>query len=84
MYEIEFTAHAKRQFLKLIPDVQTRLQIAIDNLADDPRPDGVKKLKGRKNEYRIRIGSYRVIYKVEDHKLLVTIVESGLRSQIYE
>ena len=36
MYEIEFTAHAKRQFLKLIPDVQTRLQIAIDNLADDP------------------------------------------------
>ena len=84
MYEIEFTARAKRQFLKLIPDVQTRLQIAIDNLADDPRPNGVKKLKGRKNEYRIRIGSYRVIYKVEDHKLLVTIIESGLRSQIYE
>ena len=44
----------------------------------------VKKLKGRDDEYRIRIGDYRVIYTVEDRVLLVIVVQVGLRSNVYE
>ena len=84
MYEIEFTKRARRQFIKLIPAVQLRLQGAIDELSENPRPDGVKKLKGRDDEYRIRIGDYRVIYTVEDRVLLVIVVQVGLRSNVYE
>ena len=84
MYEIEFTKRARRQFIKLIPAVQLRLQGAIDELSENPRPDGVKKLKGRDDEYRIRIGDYRVIYAVEDRVLLVILVQVGLRSNVYE
>ena len=75
---------ARRQFIKLIPEVQLRLQGAIDELSENPRPEGVKKLKGRDNEYRIRIGDYRVIYTVEDRVLLVIVVQVGLRSNVYE
>ena len=84
MYEIEFTKRARQQFVKLIPELQLRLQGAIDELSENPRPDGVKKLKGRDNEYRIRIGDYRVIYTVEDRVLLVIVVQMGLGSNVYE
>ena len=51
------------QFLKLPPIVARRLQPAIERLAENPRPDGVKKLRVFKNQYRIRVGDYRVIYR---------------------
>ena len=70
--------------MKLKTEVQLRLQGAIDGLEENPRPDCVKKLKGRENEYRIRIGDYRIIYTVEDRKLLVILVQLGLRSRVYE
>ncbi|MCX5962920.1 MAG: hypothetical protein NT070_07155 [Cyanobacteria bacterium] len=56
MYEIRLTKRVERQFAKLVPEVQLRLQIAIDALDENPRPDGVKKLKGKDNQYRIRVG----------------------------
>jgi mRNA interferase RelE/StbE len=84
MYEVSFTSKALRQFAKLPVEVQQRLQDAIDALELEPRPDGVKKLRGRTNEYRIRIGPYRVIYTVEDRKLVVTVIKVGLRADIYD
>jgi len=49
-----------------------RVKKSIYNLADNPRPFGYKKLKGR-NAYRIRKGNYRIIYEIEDKIITVTM-----------
>jgi mRNA interferase RelE/StbE len=51
-------------------------------LANDPRPAGCKKLKGR-DGYRIRVGDYRIIYQIIDHVLVVEVVALGHRKDIY-
>ncbi|EKF06198.1 hypothetical protein FDUTEX481_00136 [Tolypothrix sp. PCC 7601] len=54
IYEVKFTKSARKAFLKLSPELQDRIQIKIDSLAIEPRPNGVKKLKGADNSYRIQ------------------------------
>jgi mRNA interferase RelE/StbE len=83
IYEVEFAKGARKQLKKLSQDLQDRIQSRIDELAVEPRPDGVKKLKGETNSYRIQVGDYRVIYAIYDDVLLVTIVRVGHRSNIY-
>lgn len=56
---------------------------AIYALADDPRPPGYRKLKGREG-YRIRVANYRVIYEIADDVLVVNVVDLGHRKDIYE
>jgi mRNA interferase RelE/StbE len=84
MYEIRLTKRVERQLAKLVPEVQLRVQIAIDALDENPRPDGVKKLKGKDNQYRIRVGDYRIIYTIEDQILLIVVVQLGARSDVYK
>ncbi len=84
MYEIRLTKRVERQLSKLVPEVQVRLKLAIDTLEENPRPDGVKKLKGKDNQYRIRVGDYRIIYTIEDQKLLIVVVQLGARSDVYK
>ena len=52
-------------------DVVDRAMEKIHKLASEPRPDGVVKLKGFDDEYRIRVGDYRIRYEVDDEKQLV-------------
>ena len=52
-------------------------------LKGNPRPDGVKKLKGYENTYRIRVGSYRVIYEIEDREMIVLVLSSIHRQDAY-
>ena len=83
-YEIQFSKSASKQIKKLPSEIQERIQVKINSLAIEPRPDGVKKLKGRENGYRVRVGDYRILYDVFDDVLLVIIVEVGHRSNIYK
>jgi mRNA interferase RelE/StbE len=55
---------------------------AIDSLAENPRPHGTQKLGGA-DQYRIRIGDYRVIYEIEDAELHVLVVRVGRRDSVY-
>jgi mRNA interferase RelE/StbE len=73
-----------KQLKKIPSELQERIQIKIDDLATEPRPNGVKKLKGKENAYRIRIGDYRVIYDIFDDLLVVNVVEVGHRKNIYK
>ncbi|BBD58903.1 plasmid stabilization system [Nostoc sp. HK-01] len=50
----------------------------------EPCPHGVKKLKGKENAYRIRVGDYRIIYDIFDDVLLISVIEVGHRSNIYK
>ncbi len=82
-YKVAFAAGAKRQFDKLPKPAQQRLGEAIAQLAEDPRPPGVVKLSGEEGLYRVRSGNYRVVYRVEDDRLLVLVVKVGHRREIY-
>ena len=83
-YEIEFLNTARRSLRRLSKSNQKRVVSAIEELADNPRPLGYTQLSGTSDRrYRIRIGDYRIVYKIEDNILLVLIVNIGHRREIY-
>lgn len=84
IYKVEFSNSATKQFNKLSPQLQYRIQNKIDELVIEPRPNGVKKLQGDDNSYRIRVGDYRVIYQIEDDVLLVTVIKVKHRNEVYK
>ncbi|HEM55322.1 MAG TPA: type II toxin-antitoxin system RelE/ParE family toxin [Thermodesulfobium narugense] len=57
---------------------------SMNELADNPRPNGSKKLKGYKNLWRIRVGEWRIIYAIEDERLIVVVVELATPGQAYK
>ena len=81
-YRLEFSAGADRQFRNLPKDVQERLSPHLDALVRNPRPPGIKKLKGQ-DVYRLRVGDYRVLYEVHDQRLLVLVVKIAHRREVY-
>ncbi|MBN3924243.1 type II toxin-antitoxin system RelE/ParE family toxin [Nostoc sp. NMS4] len=83
-YEVKFTKGARKMFKKLSQELQYRIQPKIDELSIEPRPNGVKKLQGEENTYRIRVGDYRVIYDILDDVLLVNVIDVGHRSKVYK
>ncbi|MDN5762826.1 MAG: type II toxin-antitoxin system RelE/ParE family toxin [Microlunatus sp.] len=62
--------------------MRDRVLDAIDNLADEPRAQGSKKLVGEQDAWRIRVGAYRVLYDVLDQELTVTVVRTGHRREV--
>jgi mRNA interferase RelE/StbE len=60
-----------------------RIDKRILRLADDPRPQGCRKLRGQKDIWRIRIGDYRVIYGVNDTTRTVSILRIAHRREVY-
>jgi mRNA interferase RelE/StbE len=84
MYEVLIKPAVLRQTKKLDLPTQTAVQGAIDSLVDDPRPEGCTKLKGAENLYRIRVAkNYRIIYEIQDKKLIVIVVKVGHRREVY-
>ncbi len=83
MYAVFIERYAQKQIAKLDKKIIPVIKEAIAGLAIDPRPFGYKKLKGEE-AYRIRIGDYRIIYEIEDDKIIVTVVSVGHRKNIYK
>jgi mRNA interferase RelE/StbE len=84
MYNIIIKKSALKE-LRDIPKV-FRLDIInkIDELALNPRPAGVKKLENERDNYRIRIGDFRVVYQIQDKKLIVEVVKVAHRREVYK
>lgn len=82
-YKIEFSKRAEKQFERLPRQTQIRLQPRINALALDPRPPGVKKLEEAENQYRLRVGDYRIVYEIQDAILLVILLRIGHRREVY-
>ncbi len=70
--------------LESVPRKKDRLRIMqrIGLLADNTRPPGSTKLSGY-DRYRIRMGSYRIVYGIEDDALVVYVVKLGHRKDVY-
>lgn len=82
-FEIIFSPQARQSLKKIPPNIQQRLLKKISLLSQNPRPSGVKVLKGEKGLLRIRVGDYRIIYTIENKLLIITIIQIGHRREIY-
>jgi len=83
-YGITFTQSARRELANLSSALVNRIFPRIEALANNPRPPRCLKIEGTENLWRIRIGDYRVIYRVLDDEQMVDIVAVRHRSQAYK
>jgi len=83
VYKVELRPSARKELLKLPRQDQIRLVRSMDALAIDPRPRGVKKLTGIEDLYRIRVGDYRIVYQIQDDRLIVLVVRIRHRKDVY-
>jgi mRNA interferase RelE/StbE len=83
-YRIVIPASAAREYEDLPEAVQRRVRAAVDALAVDPRPRGTMKLRGAADLFRIRVGDYRVIFRVSDRERLIDVTHIRHRREAYE
>ena len=82
-YRVELTASAVREIKSLDRSIQRRIGARIDELAANPLPPGAKKLQGQPGHYRIQVGDYRVIYRIEKKIVTIVVVKIGHSREIY-
>jgi mRNA interferase RelE/StbE len=82
-FRIEVSATAEKQIRKLPREHQVRVLQAIRALAREPKPPGSRRIRGYEDVYRIRVGTYRVLYRVEAQRLVIIILKIGHRRDIY-
>ncbi len=83
-YRITLSPMAARQLRKFDAQVRRRIQAALDLLAEQPRPPAATRLVGGAGEWRVRTGDYRIVYEIEDGRLLILVLRIAHRREVYE
>ena len=83
MYELLLAWQARRDLDQLPAEVYGRIVPKIHSLASEPRPSGCRKLSGSANDYRVRVGDYRILYEVADDVREVRILRVRHRREVY-
>ena len=81
-YRIQVKKSAEKELGKIPKKELLKILEKIESLSDDPHPTGSIKLSNQ-DKYRVRVGNYRILYKVEDNILTVFVVKIGHRKDIY-
>lgn len=82
-YAVEVKPSARKELERLPAKIIQRIFPKMEALGLEPRPGGCKKLKGGQQEWRIRVGDYRVVYTIDDAKLRVSVTRVRHRSEVY-
>jgi len=82
-YSIIVTKSIQKELDNLPNEIKERVYAKISQLADNPRLEGVTKLQGYENEYRLRVGDYRVRYEIMDKKQTVLLLQCKHRREVY-
>jgi mRNA interferase RelE/StbE len=82
-YRLEITPAAERDLRALPAAILARLDARIRALADNPRPRGAERIRGRRGGLRLRVGDYRILYTVDDALQMVIIGRVGHRRDVY-
>lgn len=82
MYDIQVMSRAIKDIAGLPQDYARLVSEHIDSLGDEPRPRDARKLRGR-DDYRLRVGVYRVLYEIDDENRLVTVFRVRHRREAY-
>jgi len=83
-YSLEIKHSAQRELDSLDNSVFRRIDRKVLALANNPRPPGCKKLKGYKDQWRVRVGDWCVIYLIDDEAKLVSVTRVAHRRGVYE
>ena len=83
MYRVLLERAAEKDLSRLTSQVHDRVIAAIQALATNPRPPGCRKLAGSKNDWRIRVGDYRVIYEIADQIRVARVNRVRDRREVY-
>ncbi len=83
MYQVIVERSAEKDLKRLSPEIRRRTASAILALAKNPRPPGSRKLAGTENDWRIRVGDYRIVYEIADAIRIVRINRVRHRSDVY-
>lgn len=86
MYSVNFAPSARKALKKIRKEVLEKIIRKIEDLISNPYSPhlDVKKLVGGSGEYRLRVGDYRVVYLIEDDRLLILIVAIAHRKDVYK
>lgn len=82
-YTVEISRRAIRSIAALPRKEEQRVWVAIKLLADEPRPPNCVALTGDQSVYRVRVGDYRILYKVIDARLMILVIRVGHRRDVY-
>ncbi|MFN2122249.1 MAG: type II toxin-antitoxin system RelE family toxin [Candidatus Promineifilaceae bacterium] len=82
-YRVTLTATAVKERKRIDPVVRNRIDQVLIGLQSEPRPSGVKKLSGRQQEWRVRVGDYRILFEIDDDEQLITIWHIAHRRDVY-
>ncbi len=83
MYRVLLERGAEKDLARLSSEMHDRVVAAIQALVTDPRPVGCRKLAGSRNDWRIRVGNYRVVYEVADAAREVRVNRVRHRREVY-
>jgi mRNA interferase RelE/StbE len=83
-YSLVIKSSAQKELDALDDSVFRRIDRKVLALAENSRPTGCKKLKGYKDQWRIRIGDWRVVYFIDDSAKRVSITRVAHRREVYE
>ena len=82
-YNIVIKASVKKELAVLPRPIIQRVIQVIESLSVEPRPNGVRKLTGTQDVYRVRVSDYRVVYRIENNTLIVEVIKVAHRKEVY-
>jgi mRNA interferase RelE/StbE len=82
-YSVLFTSAAERSMERLDKSIARRIKPKVLALAENPRPSGCIKLQGNQDLYRIRVGDWRIVYRINDQRRSVEITIVANRREVY-
>ena len=82
-YRVELSRRAEKEVLRLDDAMFARVKSAIDGLSELPRPSGVRKLQGREDDWRIRVGPFRILFSIDDASKLILVHRVTDRKDVY-
>jgi mRNA interferase RelE/StbE len=83
-YALDYERQARKDLAAIRDRVLlSRIRVAIAGLAEEPRPHDVKKMAGTAGHWRVRVGDWRIVYRIEDGRLVVVIVAVAKRGAVY-
>jgi len=83
-YSVEVKPPARKELEALPDNLLARVLQKMDSLRNAPRPAGCKKLKGYQDQWRVLVGSWRVVYIIDDAAKLISITRIAHRREVYE
>lgn len=83
-WQVEILPVARNELLSLRNPIRDRIRAAIRALADDPTPADSIAMRGKGiGLYRLRVGTYRVVYRIQEERIRVLVIRVGHRSEVY-